>query len=90
MPGESERLGGKPKFAGSGRGSPVIAHPIGSPLDQKVRIATAGNPVLYAMPEFDAPEAKTMLDWVKAVDNWRDMKPVEMVEAGYNMECPPN
>ena len=60
---------------------------------KRVRIATTGKPVLYAMADFDAPEVRTMLDWAKDVEGWQTMKPVElmvqMVENGYQMEVPP-
>ena len=60
---------------------------------KRVRMATAGKPVLYAMPDLDVPEARTMLDWAKGVEGWETMKPVElmvrMVENGYEMEVEP-
>ena len=59
-----------------------------------VRRATAGKSALFALIDYDAPEAKTMLDWAREVEGWEDMKPVEimvaMTEAGYQMEVPPN
>lgn len=61
---------------------------------KRVRIATAGKPVLYAMPDFDVPEAKTMLSWAMEIKGWRDLEPVElmvlMVENGYEMEAAPS
>ena len=46
------------------------------------------------MIDYDAPEARTMLDWAVEVPGWETMKPVEvmvaMAEAGYEMEVPPN
>ena len=60
---------------------------------KRVRIATAGKPVLYAMADFDVPEARTMLDWAKDVEGWETMKPVElmvaMTEAGFEMDASP-
>ena len=60
---------------------------------KRVRIATTGKPVLYAMADFDAPEVRTMLDWAKDVEGWQTMKPVElmvkMTENGYEMEVAP-
>ena len=60
---------------------------------KRVRIATTGKPVLYAMPDLDVPEARTMLDWAKDVEGWETMKPVElmvaMTEAGFEMDAPP-
>ena len=60
---------------------------------KRVRIATAGKPVLYAMPDLDVPEARTMIDWANDVEGWQEMKPVElmvkMVENGYEMEVEP-
>ena len=60
---------------------------------KRVRIATAGKPVLYAMPDLDVPGARTMLDWAKDIEGWETMKPVElmvrMVENGYEMEVEP-
>lgn len=61
---------------------------------KRVRRATAGKSALFALIDYDAPEAKTMLDWAREVKGWEDMKPVEimvaMTESGYQMECPPN
>ena len=60
---------------------------------KRVRMATTGKPVLYAMPDLDVPKARTMLDWAKDVEGWETMKPVElmvkMVENGYEMEAEP-
>ena len=60
---------------------------------KRVRMAKTGKPVLYAMADFDVLEAKTMLDWAKDIEGWREMKPVElmvqMVENGYEMDVPP-
>ena len=48
---------------------------------------------MFAMTDFDAPEAKTMLDWAREVEGFENMKPVEimvaMTEAGYEMDVPP-
>ena len=61
---------------------------------KRVRIATTGKPVLYAMADFDGTEARTMLDWAKDVEGWETMETVElmvkMVEDGFEMEVPPN
>lgn len=59
------------------------------------RIKRSGHKqaAVFALPEVQMPEAKTMLDWAKEVDGWADMKPVElmvrMVENGYEMESEP-
>ena len=59
------------------------------------RIAHPGHkrPAVFALPEVELPEAKTMLDWAKEIDGWESMRPVElmvkMTEAGYEMEVPP-
>ena len=61
---------------------------------KRVRRATAGKSALFALIDYDAPEAKTMLDWAKDVEGWETMKPVElmvrMTEAGYALESEPN
>ena len=60
---------------------------------KRVRRSTAGKPAIFALIDFDAPEARTMLDWAKEVDGWQAMEPVElmvkMTEAGYEMATPP-
>lgn len=60
---------------------------------KRVRMATTGKPVLYAMADFDEPKARTMIDWAKDVEGWATMKSVElmvkMVENGYEMEVSP-
>ena len=59
------------------------------------RIAHAGHKraAVFALPEVDLPEAKTMLDWAKGIEGWREMEPVElmvkMTEAGFQMEVAP-
>ena len=60
---------------------------------KRVRRSTAGKPAIFSLIDYDAPEARTMLDWARDVDGWEDMKPVEvmvaMTEAGYQMEASP-
>ena len=60
---------------------------------KRVRRATAGKPALFALIDFDAPEARTMLDWAREVEGWQAMEPVElmvrMTENGYQMGLPP-
>ena len=61
---------------------------------KRVQYAKAGKPALYALPHVDVVVEKTMLDWAMEVDGWQDLEPVEimvkMVEAGYEMDAPPN
>ena len=61
---------------------------------KRVRIATAGKPVLYAMADFDVPEARTMLDWAREVEGWERMPAVElmvkMTENGSQMDVAPS
>ena len=61
---------------------------------KRVRRATSGKPAIFALIDFDSPEAKTMLDWARKVKGWQEMPAVElmvkMVEAGYEMEVSPN
>ena len=61
---------------------------------KRVRRPTAGKPAMFALIDYDAPEARTMLDWARDVEGWEDMEPVEimvaMTEAGYQMEVAPN
>ena len=52
-----------------------------------------GRKAVYARAEFAVETAKTMMDWAKEVDGWRDLEPVElmvaMTENGYQMNVPP-
>lgn len=61
---------------------------------KRVRRSTAGKPAIFSLIDYDAPEAKTMLDWAKEVDGWKTMKPVElmveMVENGFQMDVSPS
>ena len=61
---------------------------------KRVRLAKAGKPVLYSMPDCDATEARTMIDWAMQVEGWQTMEPVELmvriVENGFIMESHPN
>ena len=61
---------------------------------KRVQFAKQGRPALYALPNVDVEAEKTMLDWAKGIYGWQDLEPVElmvrMVEAGYEMESPPN
>ena len=61
---------------------------------KRVRRATAGKPALFALIDYDAPEARTMLDWAKEVEGWETMEPVElmvkMTEAGFEMNSEPS
>ena len=60
---------------------------------KRIRHAKAGKPALFAMVDFDAPEARTMLDWAKQVESWENIPPVElmvkMTENGYEMDASP-
>lgn len=61
---------------------------------KRVRFAGHKTTALFALPDVDVQEAKTMLDWAKEVYGWETMKPVEimvkMTEMGYEMDVPPN
>ena len=61
---------------------------------KRVRRSTAGKPAIFSLIDYDAPEARTMLDWAKQVDGWQTMEPIElmvrMVENGYEMEVEPS
>lgn len=61
---------------------------------KRIQHATTGKPAIFAMTGYDAPGAKTMLDWAREVtDECGDIPPVEimvrMVENGYQMEADP-
>ncbi|MDA8564184.1 hypothetical protein N9L06_07025 [Mariniblastus sp.] len=60
---------------------------------KRIRRSKTGKPALFALIDYDAPEARTMLDWAKDVEGWESMEPVEimvkMTEAGYQMDVPP-
>lgn len=61
---------------------------------KRVRYAGHGKSALYALPDVNIDGEKTMLEWAREVDGWRDMDPVElmvkMTEAGYEMEVEPS
>ena len=56
---------------------------------KRVRYSKAGKPALYALPDVEVEEEKTMIQWAQEVEGWRTMEPVEimveMVENGYEL-----
>ena len=48
---------------------------------------------VFALPDVQIPESKTMLDWAKDVEEWQGMPAVEimvaMVENGYELQSEP-
>ena len=40
---------------------------------KRIKHAGRGQPAVFALPDVDIPEAKTMMDWAKEVDGWQDL-----------------
>ena len=61
---------------------------------KRVRHSKPGQPALFALPDVQVSEAKTLVEWAMEIDGWKEMEPVElmvrMTENGYELENDPN